>query len=173
MPDEAFGPHFWARSQPHPIKQPRVRPQTKMSSKIRCAKIDLEQQVRDGRPAFAPKTDWTASTVAFTRTFVILFPESGQMWDRFGRPCQTVPQPFPLTRPRSINLDMQLRCLASLNTFPVLQHTHTPHTLTPTRRVRTEMELTFSLRMLLLRVPFMPFNPHLCPLHLNALFSPH
>lgn len=57
------------------------------------------------------------------------------------------------------------RCLASLNSSTVLVRA-----LAPTRKDRTEEELTFSQRMRLLRVPFLPFNPHLCSLHWNALF---
>ena len=68
----------------------------------------------------------------------------------------------------SINLDMSLSCLASLNSSTVSQFKRLPLI----EMLISEMSLTFSQRMLFWSVPFMRFNPHLCPLHLSALFFP-
>lgn len=52
----------------------------------------------------------------------------------------------------------------------MLKHLFIPH---PSKKERkAEMLLTFSQWMLFWSVPFVRFNPHLCLLHLSALFPP-
>lgn len=52
----------------------------------------------------------------------------------------------------------------------MLKHLFIPH---PSKKERkAEMLLTFSQWMLFSSVPFVRFNPHLCLLHLSALFPP-